>query len=259
MSNEITKETRDKYGPMFDRMAALAENYVPNSEDYRKENGSLDAAAYNGALQEYRSNPLLPRLQAVWESSVKDAGGNENDAVELYHQRRNEEKERFLKGAQDGAPDEHAIAQHKSATDRLFAGDFMGALKEFLKGIPIVWTLLRTVTEMMNMFSNGESFDFGKAKGRVEAYKAMGGAAGNIGVDDKALARYGVDFLEHPPQSTADITEGSSAPVRPAFAASAASAAPPLAETFDAPNGTLPPPPVATPAAPAVAVAQSRQ
>lgn len=257
----FTVEQRRRVETQVDRMLnEAATDFArtpPNLNDPQFNN---NIAAYTQAMARFNqdkaaheSNPLRSAVASIKNEVEAQRRANVPEATitQLYNQRMADLKASMMKGVDDDLVNKEAKEQaQQDLMNSLFPPSIGGIISSLMRMFSGTNDLLAVPGQMANDLINQNGIDAGRAVDTAAMTSGVASALRGAGVDinspaaKQQIATAVADSAGVRPQTGGSQPAGS----QPAGSQPAGSQPQPA---FTAPNGALPPPPVATPAAPA--------
>ena len=252
----FTVEQRRRVEIQVDRMLnEAATDFArtpPNLNDPQFNN---NIAAYTQAMARFNqdkatheSNPLRAAVASIKNEVEAQRRANVPEATitQLYNQRMADLKASMMKGVDDDLVNKEAKEQaQQDLMNSLFPPSIGGIISSLMRMFSGTNDLLAVPGQMANDLINQNGIDAGRAVDTASMTSGVASALRGAGVDINSPAAK--QQIATAVANSAGVTT-QPASSQPAGSQSAASQPQPA---FSAPNGALPPPPVATPAAPA--------
>lgn len=195
----LTAEQRKNLEAYFNNLVARAEAAPPDIRNF-----SGREQEFMAAKAAYQSNPIAPVIQALKKEQAElTAAGSAQSAQKIYAARLEEEKTRFLSGADRGAPDPNAEQNQEGIIQSFLSGDFLGAIKKMVLAIPFVGDAIAAGMKWLKVKMSGGDMDLATARQRITLEKSLDGAGANLGLSGDALIAFrqqGIHAAEHPDQ-----------------------------------------------------------
>ena len=256
----FTNEQRDRVEKQVDRMLKAAETdfsrAAPNLNDPQFNN---NIAAYTQAMARYNqdkaaheSNPLRAAVAGIKNEVEAQRRANVPEATikQLYDQRMADLKANMMKGVDDDLVNKEAKEQaQQDLMNSLFPPSIGGIISSLMRMFSGTNDLLAVPGQMANDLINQNGIDAGRAVDTASMTSGIASALRGAGVDlnTPAAKQQIATAVANSAGVTAPPAGSQAAGSQPAGSQPAGSQPQPA---FTAPNGALPPPPVATPAAP---------